>query len=108
MPRKASRKPPVKKKVKAVVRKKAAPKRPVKSQALKRSKKLLTLRPGETLKPKEVEALLNQLQSEERSEKAWLEMTAIKPSAEEDRWNEVEESLVSGKQDAKQWKHFAK
>lgn len=108
MPRKASRKPPLSKKAKTRPSRKAAPKKPVKKPALKRTKKPLTLRPGENLNPKEVEALLNQLQSEERSEKAWLEMTAIKPSAEEDRWNEVEESLVAGKQDAKQWKHFAK
>jgi hypothetical protein len=106
MPRKTSRKPSLKK-VKTV-RKNAAAKSPSKKQAPKRSKKTLLLKPQEKLNPKEVEALLNQLQSEERSEKAWQEMTAVKPSAEDDRWNAVEENLISSGQGAKHWKHFAK
>jgi len=60
------------------------------------------------LNPKEVETLLTQLQSEERSEKAWLEMTSPKAGEEEDRWNEVEEHIVAGSQGAKRWKYFAK
>ena len=62
----------------------------------------------EKLNPKEVETLLTQLQSEERSEKAWLEMTSPKPGEEEDRWGQIEENLVAGAQSAKRWKYFAK
>lgn len=100
MPQKTRRKPPVKK-TKTTRRKTA-----VKQAANRRNG-------PEKLSPKEVDALLNQLQSEERSEKAWLEMSSVKPGDDDDRWSAVEEGLVTGgpgakRQSVKLWKHFAK
>ena len=88
-------------------RKKASPK--AKRATSKKTTIRLAAKAPANLNPKEVETLLTQLQSEERSEKAWLEMTSPKAGEEEDRWNEVEEDLVAGSQQgAKRWKYFAK
>ena len=90
----------------ARTRKKTSPK--AKRAPSKKTTIRLAPKAPANINPKEVEALLTQLQSEERSEKAWLEMTSPKAGEEDDRWSEVEENLVAGAQGAKRWKHFAK
>jgi hypothetical protein len=61
---------------------------------------------------KDVDALWSQLQSEERSEKAWQAMTSAAPSENEDRWSKVQDDLIkeasSKDQNVRRWKFFAK
>ena len=83
---------------KKTLSKKASPRRPSPAASRKAAARI---------NPKEVEALLGQLQSEERSEKAWLEMTSPKPG-EDDHWNYLEDNLAAGDQGPKRWKYFAK
>jgi hypothetical protein len=106
-PKKTRRKPATKKS--KATRAKAKKKSPLKKAAPRKTTIRLAPKAPANLNPKEVETLLTQLQSEERSEKTWLEMTTPKSGEEEDRWGEVEENLVTGSQQGeKRWKHFAK
>ncbi|MFA6029969.1 MAG: hypothetical protein WC969_08960 [Elusimicrobiota bacterium] len=119
--RKAARKSvrrPARRPARKAVRKAAAPargrKHGVKKSAFTRTLRLAGAMTGaqKTLSPKDIDALWEQLQTEERSEKAWQEMTGQKPYEDEDRWNQVEEDLVqeanSRNGDIKRWKYFAK
>ena len=64
------------------------------------------------IKPREVEALLEELQSEERAEKSLASIEVSKPSVEEEQWAKVEEDLteaaVSENLSQKRWKFYAK
>ncbi|MFH1723223.1 MAG: hypothetical protein ABII00_01240 [Elusimicrobiota bacterium] len=97
---------------KKAVKKKVARKKAAKKKAVKRR----TAAPrAPRLKKEEVGALLDQLQSEERSERVWNEMTSPDPDPDPgdgDHWTAVEERwrLKPAERDhqLRRWKHFGK
>ncbi|MFA6092405.1 MAG: hypothetical protein WCU88_07540 [Elusimicrobiota bacterium] len=124
MPRKKTRRKPVGRKA----ARKSAPRKQVRKTAARKSirksparRKARAKAPSRSLRPtpapkrltsKDVDSLWSQLQSEERSEKAWQAMTAAAPSDKEDRWNQVQDDLIqeasSKDQNIRRWKYFAK
>lgn len=70
------------------------------------------LKPAAEITSAEVVALEVEVASSNRSERAWLSMTAAPQSKEDDHWNGVEEHLLNKgmqEQDSeRRWKYFSK
>jgi hypothetical protein len=77
-----------------------------------RRKVLKKIKPATEITTAEVVALEVAVASQNRSERAWLSMTAAPQSKEEDHWSGVEEHLLTKgmqEQDSeRRWKYFSK
>lgn len=61
---------------------------------------------------REAAELADEVVAQERSERAWREMTSPEPSSAEDVWNAVEDHLIAKPHEShhrdRRWKYFGK
>jgi hypothetical protein len=98
------------KKKKVTAKKKAVAKKKTKKKA-KKKKVVKRIKLEPKLSKDEISTLLDQVQSEERSERAWQEMTSLEPDGSE-ALQTVEEKLIKQPHESKSklrtWKYYGK